>query len=242
MEWIENQLSSRRGTLMIGAGAALLAAVVLIVYLKHYRSSVNSANATVSVLVAKNLIQKGAPGNLVAVDQQFQARDIHQKELEIGAITDPSVLRGLVAAHDIYPGQQLTVADFVAVAAGSLQMNLAADQRAIAVPIDGGRGLIGQIGPGDHVDVYVGFNQQGTGGAQPVLKLLMENILVLRTADTGGPAGSIVLRGSGKQTAALAFASDNGKLWLVLRPASGAKPERPGLVNVGSLLGLSPVS
>jgi Flp pilus assembly protein CpaB len=152
------------------------------------------------------------------------------------------VLRGLVAAHDIYPGQQLTVADFVAVAAGSLQMNLAADQRAIAVPIDGGRGLIGQIGPGDHVDVYVGFNQQGTGGAQPVLKLLMENILVLRTADTGGPAGSIVLRGSGKQTAALAFASDNGKLWLVLRPASGAKPERPGLVNVGSLLGLSPVS
>src|SRR5206468_2502066 len=114
MEWVENTLSTRRGTLLIGGGAALLAAILLLVYLKNYRSNVDASNATVSVLVAKNLIQKGAPGNIVATDQQYQVTGIRQKELQTGAITDPSTLRGLVAAHDIYPGQQFTLADFVA--------------------------------------------------------------------------------------------------------------------------------
>src|ERR687885_1130506 len=100
MEFAENLIGSRRGTLLIGGGAALLAAIVLIVYLKHYRASLNSSNATVPVLVAKNLIQKGAPGNLVASDQQFQARSIHKKQLEVGVISDPATLRGLVALHD----------------------------------------------------------------------------------------------------------------------------------------------
>jgi len=241
MEWVENTLSTRRGTLLIGGGAALLAAILLLVYLKNYRSNVDASNATVSVLVAKNLIQKGAPGNIVATDQQYQVTGIRQKELQTGAITDPSTLRGLVAAHDIYPGQQFTLADFVAASPGALQTNLAGNQRAISVPIDSAHGLGGQISPDDHVDVYVGLNQSGAGGSHPVIKLMMENALVLRTAATGAPAGTVVLRGNGKQTAALAFASDNGKIWLVLRPASGARPEGVGLMDTSVLLGMRPV-
>jgi Flp pilus assembly protein CpaB len=241
MEWVENALSTRRGTLLIGGGAALLAAILLLVYLKNYRSNVASSNSTASVLVARHLIQKGSPGNIVATDQQYQVTGIHQKELQAGAITDPSELRGLVATHDIYPGQQLTLADFVTVSPGALQTNLAGDQRAISVPIDAAHGLSGQISPDDHVDVYVGLNQSGAGGSHPVIKLMMENALVLRTASSGAPAGSVVLRGDGKQTAALAFASDNGKIWLVLRPASGARPERVGLMNTSVLLGMRPV-
>ena len=241
MEWVENTLSTRRGTLLIGGGAALLAAILLLVYLKNYRSNVDASNATVSVLVAKNLIQKGAPGNIVATDQQYQVTGIRQKELQTGAITDPSTLRGLVAAHDIYPGQQFTLADFVTASPGALQTNLAGNQRAISVPIDSAHGLGGQISPDDHVDVYVGLNQSGAGGSHPVIKLMMENALVLRTAATGAPAGTVVLRGNGKQTAALAFASDNGKIWLVLRPASGARPEGVGLMDTSVLLGMRPV-
>ena len=41
--------------------------------------------------------------------------------------------------------------------------------------------------------------------------------------------------------AALAFASDNGKIWLVLRPASGAKAQRVPLLDTNTLLGLRPV-
>jgi Flp pilus assembly protein CpaB len=241
MEFAETFMTSRRGTLLIGAGAALLAAVVLIVYLKHYRSSLKGANAAVSVLVAKNLIQKGAPGNIVATNDGFQVRSMSKDQIGVGAITDPGTLRGLVAAHDIYPGQQLTTADFVAVAPYALQTQLTGVSRAIAVPFDGPHGMSGQIGPGDHVDVYV-YEANGGVGGSGFLKLLMQNAVVLRTEATGATPGTVVLRATGRKAAELAFAADTGKLWLVLRPASGAKPSKPGTVTIARLLlGSTPV-
>jgi len=214
---------------------------VLIVYLKNYRSNVDSANASVSVLVARNLIQKGAPGNQVATGQEYAVSEIPQKQLLVGAITDPGTLRGLVATHDIYPREQLTLGDFAPLAAGSLQADLTGGQRAIAVPIDAAHGLAGQIGAGDHVDVFVGLNQTGAGGARPVIKLMMDDALVLRTATSGAPAGTVLLRANGRQTAALAYAADNGKLWLVLRPANGARPQKSSLMDLSTLLALKPV-
>jgi Flp pilus assembly protein CpaB len=236
VDFAENLLSTRKGTLLIGGAAAVLAAILLIVYLNRYRSSLNSSNATATVLVAKKLIQKGAPGDIVASNRQFQVADIARRDLKAGAITDPGSLAGLVAAHDIYPGQQFTVSDFQVAPAGSLQTRLTGKQRAIAIPFDGAHGLSGGISDGDHVDVYVGITVVGTAGSQPALKLLMQNALVLRTAATGAPSGTVVLRGTGRQTAELAWAADNGRLWLVLRPASGAKPQRPGLVTAQRLI------
>jgi Flp pilus assembly protein CpaB len=235
MEFADDLFSSRRGTLLIGAAAALLAAIVLIVYLKNYRSNVNGANASVSVLVAKTLIQKGAPGNIVATNQNFQVSAIPKSQIELGAITDPATLRGLVAAHDIYPGQQFTASDFVAVAPYSLQTQLVGTSRAIAIPFDASHGMSGQISPGDHVDVYVYESGGGATGAS-VLKLLMQNALILRTDATGASAGTVVLRAEGRKAAELAFAAETGKLWLVLRPASGAKPSKPGVVTIGRIL------
>jgi Flp pilus assembly protein CpaB len=236
VDFAENLLSTRKGTLLIGGAAAVLAAILLVVYLNRYRSSLNSSNATVSVLVAKNTIQKGAPGALVASTRQFQVADIARRDLKAGAITDPGTLAGMVAAHDIYPGQQFTTSDFQVAPAGSLQTRLTGNQRAIAIPFDSAHGLSGGITDGDHVDVYVGVNVVGTAGGQPALKLLMQNALVLRTAATGAPSGTVVLRGTGRQTAELAWAADNGKLWLVLRPASGAKPALPGLITAQQLI------
>ena len=44
------------------------------------------------------------------------------------------------------------------------------------------------------------------------------------------------------RAAELAFASDNGKLWLALRPSAGAKASRPRIVTVETLLlGVPPV-
>jgi Flp pilus assembly protein CpaB len=236
VEWAENLLSSRRGTLLIGGGAALLAAIILVVYLKHYRSSVNAAEASVSVLVAKDLIQKGAPGTFVASRHQYQVAPYHEKQVEVGAISDPGTLRGLVAVHDIYPGQQLTLSDFVAAAPYALQTQLTGTFRAIQVPFDAPHGMADQLQPGDHVDVYVFENVAGPGGTQSWLKQLMQDALILKTATTGAAPGTVVLRGTAIQAAEMAFAADTGKLWLVLRPASGAKPSKPGLITVERLL------
>ena len=242
MDFAENLFSSRRGTILVGVGAAVLAAILLIVYLNRYRASLKSSGEPATVLVAKSLIQKGSPGNIIGNTHQFQVASIPNHELKSGALTDPSTLRGLVAAEDIYPGQQLTLAEFTPTVVGSLQTNLAKGDRAISIPFDDSHGLIGQISPGDHVDVYVGLNQQGPGGAVPVIKKLIGDALVLGTPGAGASGGNIVLRAQGPEAAELAFASDNGKLWLVLRPASGARPVNPGLVTAGRLLlGVRPV-
>jgi Flp pilus assembly protein CpaB len=242
MEFAERVLSTRRGTIMIGAAAAVLAGLLLIVYLNRYRAGLKGSSAPVSVLVAKNLIQKGSPGNLIGTQRQFQVATISKDAIQEGAITDPSALRGLVAAEDIYPGQQLTSAAFTPVAPGSVQTNLTKRDRAISIQIDDSHGLLGQLTPGDHVDVYGIFNQAGPGGTQAVLKEMMQNVLVLGTPGTGASGGNVLLRAKGAQAAELAFAADNGKIWLVLRPASGARPVQPGLVTVQRLLlGVRPV-
>jgi Flp pilus assembly protein CpaB len=241
MDFAENLFSSRRGTILVGIGAAVLAAILLLVYLNRYRASLKTPGEPATVLVAKSLIQKGAPGNIIGAARQFQVGTVPKRELVDGAITDPSTLRGLVAVHDIYPGQQLTAADFAPAAVGSLQTNLEKAQRAIAIPIDTAHGMIGQIQPGDHIDVYVGMNMAATGVAQPIIKLIMSNLLVLRTPEAGAASGTIVLRGRGLQTAELAFASDNAKLWFVLRPASGARPVRPSVITAQRILALKPV-
>src|SRR5919199_1362093 len=228
MDFAENLLSSRRGTILLGAGAALIAAILLIVYLSHYRSSIKASDETTPVLVAKNLIQKGAPGNLIARSHQYQIELIPKRTIRTGAITDTSTLAGLVAAHDIYANQQLTTADFVAAAPNSIQTSLVGRNRAISIPFDAAHGMLAEISPGDHVDVYVGLEVPGPGGTQPILKQLMQNALVLRTPGTGAGSGNIVLRAPGPQAGALAFAADNGKLWLLLRSAGGAKPGAPG--------------
>jgi pilus assembly protein CpaB len=188
------------------------------------------------VLVAKDLIHKGAPGNIIATNRLFQVASIPKADIRTGAITDPTTLRGLVATQDIYANQQLTSADFAPVVPGSLQTYLSGSYRAITIPFDAAHGMTGLLSPGDHIDIYVALEQQGPGGTTPVLKLLMQNALVLRTPATGSGGSNIVLRANGRQAGALAFAADNGKLWVVLRPASGAKPSPPGLVTVQRLL------
>jgi Flp pilus assembly protein CpaB len=226
----------------VGAAAAVLAAILLVVYLNRYRASLKGSAEPATVLVAKSLIQKGAPGNILASTRQFQVASIPKDQLKDGALTDPGALAGLVAAKNIYPSQQLTLSDFTPTVPGSLQTSLTKRDRAISIPFDSSHGLVGEIGPGDHVDVYVGLNQAGPGGAVPVIKRLIDNALVLGTPGAGASGGNVILRAKGPQAAMLAFAADNGKLWLVLRPASGARPVNPGFVTTGRLLlGVRPV-
>jgi Flp pilus assembly protein CpaB len=240
VEIAQNMFTTRRGSLLVGAAAAVLAGLILLVYLHSYRNSVNSSAAPASVLVAKNLIQKGTPGDVIGTSDQFQVSSIPKRQLQTGAFIDPAALRGRVALADIYPGQQLTANYFGYAAPGTLQTKIAGADRAIAISMDAQHGMIGQISAGDHVDIFIGFNLQGAGGTQPVIKLLMADVLVLRAPYTGG-SGLITLRAPEHQAAQLAYAADNGRLWFVLRPASGAKTVNPGIINAQSLLNARPV-
>jgi Flp pilus assembly protein CpaB len=260
MEFAHRMFSTRGGTLLLAGMTALIAAIAVFAYVKHYRSSVREAGIPATVLVARpagtsGVIAKGTSGDVVASKHLFQAETIREGQLLDGAISDVSSLRGKVAKTDILKGQQLTVADFAA-AKGGLTAQLAGADRAITISIDSAHGMIGQIGKGDRVDVYAGFDVNpvdalgrpiGSGQARPVLRLIMQNIPVLDVSKSSrsgsGSDSQVTLKTTTYQSEKLAFSSDNGKVWLVLRPPTGARPAAPKLVTAETLLlGVAPVA
>jgi Flp pilus assembly protein CpaB len=208
---------SRGWTLALGIAAAALAAILLIAYLIQYRSSVNDSTAPTPVLVAKNLIPKGTSGTVIAEKQLFQAATLAKDDLKVGAISDPAYLNGRVAVADIFPGQQITTADLTAGLTDAIPTQLTGKQRAVAIPVNGARGLVGYVASGDRVDIY--FETPGAGGT--VLGLLASNVLVMRAPDTAGAPA--ILRLPAPQAQTMALAADTGTLWFLLRPAGDAK-------------------
>jgi Flp pilus assembly protein CpaB len=220
--------SSRSGTLAVGVAATAIAGLLLLVYLNRYRNSLTQRSAPAAVLVAKSLIPKGTSGSLVGTKVLYQATSVPRDQLKEGALSDPSALHGEVALTDIYPGQQLTSALFAPAAPGDISDNLSAFDRAVSIPVDATHGLIGTVRPGDHVDILVGING-GVGGS--VIKTLLENIVVLSTS-----GASLTMRVTDAQASRLAWASDNGKIWITLRPSTGARQSSTHIVSLSSIL------
>jgi Flp pilus assembly protein CpaB len=214
-------LKTRQGTIVVGVAAAVLAAILLLVYLSHYRSSVKGSTEPVTVLVAKRLIPKGTTGSAIATKNLFVVTTISKGQLKLGAISDPAVLSGSVAAADIYPRQQLTTANFTVASTGTLAAQIKGTWRAIALPpLDAAHGLSPDIQAGDHLDIYGQLNGN--------LGLMMANVLVLASptqpavGSTAPVSGNYILRVPASKAPRFAFIGQNGTFWLVLRPATGA--------------------
>jgi pilus assembly protein CpaB len=237
---------TRRGALTIALIAAALAAIVLVAFAAQYKDSVQGGNAQRTALVADRLIPAGTSGSLVVSGGLFRQSQVRETDLQAGAVADGAALAGKVATRDIYPGQQLTAADFAA-NADPLRGQLKGNQRAIAIPLDSSHGMIGEVRTGDHVDVLAGFNatNASTGAGRPQLRTLMGNVLVLgapgdTTNKNGSTSSNVTLRVSATDAAKLAFASDNGKIWIVLRPPTGGTNPSASPVTLESLLSGSP--
>jgi Flp pilus assembly protein CpaB len=229
-------LKTRQGTIVVGVAAAVLAAILLLVYLSHYRNSVKGSSEPVTVLVAKRLIPKGTSGSSIAAQNLFVVTTIPKGQLKLGAISDPAVLQGTVTAADVYPRQQLTSSDFTTRTVGALAVQLTGGWRAFALPVlDSAHGLSPDIQAGDHVDVYAQVN--GITG------LVMADVLVLvsPTQATPGSAapvsGNYIIRIPTAKAAKFAYLGERAKFWLVLRPANKALPTARGLEAGANLFG-----
>jgi Flp pilus assembly protein CpaB len=245
-------LSTREGTLAFATLAGLIAVGLLLAFMTAYRNSVDEGAQPVTVLVARESLPKGVSGDVIAEKGRFQATGFKRDQVKEGAVTDPASLRGQVAVHNLVRGQQLTVADFSR-PKNRVLSRLADDQRAMTLPLDAAHGMAGQIQTGDHVDVFAGFQVQpeGSGGrAHPVLRVLLQDVEVLQAPPApkqgglsgGGQTQNVVLRVSDKDAPQLAFSSDNGKLWISLRPPAGAKQDPPSTVTLNRLLlGMDPI-
>jgi Flp pilus assembly protein CpaB len=242
--------ATRRGAVGLALLCMLAAAAILIYAIGQYRKGVQTTAQQDTVLVATGVIQKGTPGTVIASQQQFRSTPVLATGVTAGALTNATLLLGKVAAKDILPGQQLTLADFTAL--GGVASQLGPAQRAIALSLDGAHSLSGLLQSGDRVDVYAGFAP--VSGSAPgassstILRLLVASALVLKApAASGGgggigggssaPTGNVVLQVSDGQAPIVAYAADNAKLWLVLRPPNAQSPTQMPTTQASILAG-----
>jgi Flp pilus assembly protein CpaB len=227
---VSDRMTSRGWALALGIGAVVLAAILLVVYLDRYRARVSGRNAPTPVLVAKRLIPNGTPGTLVASQGMYTPTTLPRKEVEVGALADPTYLSGRAASADIFPGQQLTAVDFAASDTASIKSQITGSERAISISVDGVKGSSSQVVPGDSVDVYV-----ESGGT---VKLFRPNVKVLTTPTVPGPAGggNLIVRIDTKDASNWAWVNDNASIWFVLRPVAGAKPTKKSQASAATAL------
>lgn len=252
MQFAQRLLSTRGGTIALSVMAAVLAGVILLTYLHRYRESVKASGAAVTVLVAKNLIDKGTSGDIIASQDLYEVTTQQNSEIQDGAITDPATLKGRVATADIFPGEQLTAGKLAVSTITSFSDRITGDERAVNLPVDAAHGMIQQLQPGDNIDLYGGFNVQAVGKngvvdpsspTKPILKLIVEDVQVLGIPSSGSSgisSGSgktmLTLAMTDKQAADSAFAAENGVVWVTLRPRASADAPSPDLVSVETLL------
>ena len=227
---VSGRMSSRGWAIALGIGAIVLAAILLVVYLDRYRARVGGRNAPTPVLVAKQLIPAGTPGNLIASGPMYAPTTLPRKEVEVGAIADPQYLAGRAASAAIFPGQQFTATDFATSDTASVDSQITGTQRALSISIDNVHGSLSEVQVGDSVDIYT-----AVAGA---VKLFRPNVKVLAIPAIPGPVGgsNLILRMETKDAATFAYAADNTQLWFVLRPVVNAKPTKPSTATAASVL------
>lgn len=222
--------TTRQGTVLLGVIAAVIAAIALLVYLNHYKSTVTKPN--VDVLVAKRLILSGTTGAVIrTAGGYYTVTSVPSKQVKTGAILDPATLANKVALDSISPGQQLTATDF-GPASTSVATQLNKNQRAVVVALDSPEQVGGQIAAGDHVDVWVLTSAAaGNGAVQPIAKLLFQNMYILAISGS-----NVTLEATPTQSGQLIYASQNDSLYLALRPTIGTTP-KPPVITAGSVTG-----
>ena len=231
-------LSSRGGTLLVAALLSLVAAAALLIFLRQYRDDLTASDG-VRVLVAKSVVPKGTTGEVIAETQRYRLARVNKSQLADGAITDPASLEGKAAKKDLFPGHQMTSGDFED-SDDSVGSTLAGVDRAMSIPVDKAHGMTGKVHKGDRVDVIT--TSDSGAGLVTVASVAARNVLVLSVPDGSGGSGvtrkdQVTIRVPDGAAAAIAAAADGGEVWLVLRPAVGARSQSADGVASGAVNG-----
>ena len=138
----------------------------------------------------------------------------------------------MVLKQDLFTGQQVASAVFVAPTEAATTVAIRGTMRAVGVDVKASNGLVGTLKDGDHVDIY---GRIGTSDTRFIKKVLT-NVLVLKAQigqkDTTGVGDAHMLFAlSDRDAQKLLWLADNG----TNRPLARTAPagERPELAAVG---------
>ena len=103
---------SRIRSLILPVGLAVIALVLIGVYMASYRSSVDNGAELVKVLVAARDIPAGTGGSAVASGDYLKSQTLPRRAVVPGSVVSEASLTSQVVADPIYEGEQITLRQF----------------------------------------------------------------------------------------------------------------------------------
>ena len=240
---------SRLRNLALPLALAVLAAVLVGLYVVSYRNSVTRGAGLVKVLVASRDIPAGTDGSTIAAGGYLTSQTVPRRAVAPGSVTSAQPLTSLIAGSEIYKGQQITLRQFAPAAQGGVFAKFSGTERVLVVPGEPSQLLAGTVSDGDHVDVVATTKYHVDDLARAASRVVLRNLLVLKAPDgpsTASVAGQatasadIVMTDAQAQT--MAWVMKQGDWFLVLRPTNQPRNSAPTIETIFSFLyrGLPP--
>ena len=145
MEYAHKLFSTRGGTLALAGLTALIAAIAVFAYVKHYRSSVQEGGVPATVLVVVGPDRQGNAGQRDRDQAPVPGADDSREPAPRGRDQrSRPACAGRVAKTDILP-RPAAHRDRLHLGQGRARGRAGRVQRAITISIDSAHGMIGQI-------------------------------------------------------------------------------------------------
>src|SRR6266496_2431956 len=144
-------MTYRVRNIVIAVALAAVAALLTSFYVTSYKRHVQRNEDHVTVLVAKQDIDRGTPG--AEAGKLLTTEELPKRGVVPGAITSADQLTGLVATESTKQGEQVTTRRFSSVAENGVRAELKGTLRAFQVAGDPNQLLAGTLRSGDHVDL-----------------------------------------------------------------------------------------
>jgi Flp pilus assembly protein CpaB len=232
----------RLRNLMLPVALAVIAAVLVSIYIVSYRNSVTEGAGLVEVLVASRDIPAGTKGSSVASGGYVKTEMVPRRAVVSGSVVSAAPLTSKVVVDEIYRGEQITLRQFSPLEQGGIFAKFSGKERAIAVHGEPQQLLAGTLSDGDYVDV-VATARYHVGAARATTKVVLRNLLVLKAPEDASAEqfannekmnAMLVMTDSQAQT--MGWAMKMSSWFLALRPTAAPRNSPHRLETLHSFL------
>jgi Flp pilus assembly protein CpaB len=227
---------------MLPVALAVLAVVLIGIYIVSYRNSVNSGADLVKVLVASRDIPAGTKGSAVASGGYMKTQTVPRRAVVPGSVVSGAPLTSLVSTNPVYKGEQITLRQFGPMTQAGIFAKFSGKQRAVSVLGDPTQLLDGVVSDGDRVDVVATAKYRNFGLDRATSRVVLRNLLVLEAPDgktevSSSEDTSATLVMNDRQTQTMAWAMKNSTWFLALRPTKRPRDSKASLETLKTFLG-----
>lgn len=238
--------------LILAVILAVIGTALIYVYLNSLKVNYEEKYEMRKVVVASQFIQAGTPLDTAVSQEKVELKDVPAEFIAEDAITDIASLSGKVLKVNVSKGMQITSAMLETSVSASLGFMVPSGKRAIAVEVDDVTGVGGKVRAGDRVDIIASFK---TGSSpkleEPVARVFLQNVEVLgssapaaeeekegvvNTQNSTSRRVVLVLAVPLTDAEKVVLASENGNIWLALRPKGEDRIEQTKGQTVSGLV------